>query len=144
MANGDAKETLQKLSELGAYIKVLQKDNEKIDEMRSLVVTLNTEVAQLKKDNEKFWKMYNQYQQKIPLIETKLKYNDSKSERAFKAIKTLKTDYHEFKKGMKEYPEMLDAYKQVKSTVIKILITILLTGIGGGLAVSALYNRFAG
>jgi len=139
MGNGDeAKETLRKLSELGAYIKILQKDVAKVDELQLLVNTLNSEVTHLQEEMKRLRGLSD----KIPMNERSIQDNEKAIGRAFKSIRATKASLETFRENLKDYPEMLDAYKQVKATVIKIMILMVVLGVASGLGISALYNYF--
>ena len=127
--NGKDKE---KISELDAYVKVLQEDMKSLDEYKSYVTTLRSEMGYLKKEVENLWIIAERLRESGATTESDIKGLNERVERAFTKLKNHSA---EIAKINKDYPEIREVFRSIKKKFIAVIATAIVLSIfiGAGL-----------
>ena len=127
--NGKDKE---KINELDVYVKVLQEDAKSLDEYKSYVTTLRSEMGYLRKEVENLWIITERLREYRATSDSDVKGLNEKVERAFTKLNTLSG---KIDKINKDYPEIREVFRSIKKKFIAVIATAIVLSIfiGAGL-----------
>jgi len=120
------RELVQKISQLEAYVKVLQEDAKCLDEYKSYVTTLRTEMDGLKKEVSKLWDIIDGLREFKTRTESDVAGLEEGNDRVFTKLRTLT---HKIDKINEDYPEMRQVFRAIKKQLIAVIASAVILSV---------------
>lgn len=120
------RELVQKISQLEAYVKVLQEDAKCLDEYKSYVTTLRTEMDVLKKEVSKLWDIIDGLREFKTRTESDVAGLEEGNDRVFTKLRTLT---HKIDKINEDYPEMRQVFRAIKKQLIAVIASAVILSV---------------